>query len=490
MILLSLLIIFLLIIGIVCWLYFENQKQFRLVSHLPGPPSHWLLGNIPQFRTLQEKDQVPIWLRWAQSYGLTFRISAPFAPPAVFIADPHDIMHVLKKNFDNYPKGRDLTVIFSDLAGNGIFNTNGPSWQAQRKTASHIFKVRSMRSYFSVFLEHGLALCQILEKHALSAQPFDLQQLLYRYTFDSICAIAFGHQPHTLRDGPSPLLAAFDAAQYMVELRGRNPLFHFTRYTSPSDRRALAFLDAQCLAMIAARREKIRAGEPFDEEDLLALYMRDPAHTDRYLRDAILNFMLAGRDTTGTTLTWALYSVATHPAVERKLLDELSQHGVTAESGEGLDYARMSSKQLTYLRAVIDETLRMYPPVPYDPKTAVCDDTLPSGARIRAGTTVVWSAYITGRTPQFFEDPEAFDPDRWGPERVGRIPGIFCPFDFPFQWGPRLCLGRDLARLEITTLLSLVLPRFQFHPTREAIPGKSITLNALDGIPVIVTKRE
>ena len=474
---------------VVLWLFYHAQKNYKLVSHLPGPLANPIIGNIPQLRKLQEEDQVPIWLTWAKQYGTVFRISAPFAPPAVFISDPEDIMHVLKKKFDNYPKGQDLTVIFQDLVGNGIFNTNGPSWFEQRKTASHIFKVKTLRYYFDVFLKHANEFAEILDRNASSGEPFDIQQLLYCYTFDSICAIAFGHAPRTLRDGSSEFLRAFDTAQKMVEVRGRSPLFHFHRYTSPADRAALAFCDQQCYQIIRQRQERIASGEPFDEQDLLSLYMRDPSHDIVYLRDMILNFMLAGRDTTASTLTWAIYLISKHPHVEQRLLEELSAHGISSQEGQLPQFELMKGKDLPYLRNVLDETLRLYPPVPYDPKSAIADDTLPSGFLIKAGTTVVWSAFVTGRLEQFWENPDTFDPDRWSPANLHKIHPLFKPFDFPFQWGPRACLGRDLARLEVSTLLAMVLPRFKFEPLVEALPGKSITLIALNGISLRVSKR-
>lgn len=481
-----------LVVLVAVFFYWSHKKEYELVKHLPGPQPGPFLGNAAMFMGISEEQQVTIWHQLAKEYGPVYRISVPFKPPAVFLADPRDVSHVLHKNFDNYIKGPDLQAVFTDLAGKGIFNVNGDEWYSQRKTALKIFKVRTMRSYYDTISAHCHTLVGVLTRAAQSGKVIDFQQLMYCFTFDTICKIAFGYDAKTMESEEagtgSRFQNSFNAAQSMVENRSRSVTFMLTRHMSAADRQHLDFLNSTCADIIAQRRHKIESGEQFDAEDLLSQYMMTHDFDDQYLRDMILNFMLAGRDTTATTLAWMVYQLATHPAIERQLLDEFLAFDLDKQFP---DFELLKRGDLKFNRYVQDETLRLYSPVPYDPKFCLKDDQLPSGATIKAGTTVVWSAYLTGRLPQFWgtEDTETFDPNRWRPENVAKIHPSLLPFDFPFQLGPRACLGIQLARLEMAAVMATILPRFSFEPKKTAAPAKSITLCVLDGLPMQVHLR-
>jgi len=148
---------------------------------------------------------------------------------------------------------------------------------------------------------------------------------------------------------------------------------------------------------------------------------------------------------------------------------------------------------MAYMRAVIDEDLRLYPPVPGDPKYAIKDDILPNGIKIKKGTHVAWSAFIMGRSERFWDCPEEFRPERFiSPEEYNGGKKLDHSYiNIPFQAGRRICLGKDMAYLEVSSLLSMVLPRFQFelvenHPVEIA---PSATLSATHGIKMYVKYR-
>jgi len=142
---------------------------------------------------------------------------------------------------------------------------------------------------------------------------------------------------------------------------------------------------------------------------------------------------------------------------------------------------------MKYLRVVIDETLRLYPPVPWDPKFAVHDDVLPSGCKVPAGALVSWSAYAMGRLERYWEEPEKFDPTRFLSASEKRHPFLF----IPFQAGPRICLGQQMAYLEVSVVLCTLLRKFRFHlvPNQDITYVPNITWLAKNGIKMVVESR-
>jgi len=174
---------------------------------------------------------------------------------------------------------------------------------------------------------------------------------------------------------------------------------------------------------------------------------------DQYLLDVLKNFLIAGRDTTAVCLSWTFYLLTQHPDVERKVLDEI--HTVVGENPEDITYENLN--KLKYMRQVIDESLRLYPPVPYDERTTVNEDILPSGYVIPANTTVVYSAYAAHRLHDYYKDPTTFNPDRWTTDSIK-------PFSFvAFHGGPRICLGQNMAYQEVKVAMCTILQRFTFE---------------------------
>jgi len=205
--------------------------------------------------------------------------------------------------------------------------------------------------------------------------------------------------------------------------------------------------------------------------------------TDKYLRDIVINFLVAGRDTTAVTLSWAFYSLATEPEVERRVLGEID----SVLRGNEPTYEDIDTR-MPYLHAFIKEVLRLYPPVPKDPKTAVKDDILPDGTFVPASAVVIYVPYVMGRMEDLYENPLKFDPERWfKPENLKKT-----PFEFPvFQAGPRTCLGQHMAFFEAKILTTLILQKFvaRVKPGFIALPGESITMPIAGGLPVTIHRR-
>jgi cytochrome P450 len=198
---------------------------------------------------------------------------------------------------------------------------------------------------------------------------------------------------------------------------------------------------------------------------------------DRQLRDEVMTLMLAGHETTATTLTWTWYLLSEHPDVARRLREELA-----AVLG-GRTPTMSDVPNLVYTRMVIEESLRLYPPAWVTVRKVDNDDII-GGYHIPAGSTVVVSAYVLHRNPTFWPDPERFDPERFTPERVAERPRFAY---IPFSAGPRQCIGNTFALVEAQLILATIAQRYHLDvaPGHRVAPEPLITLRPKGGMPVI-----
>ncbi|KAM6584623.1 hypothetical protein CsatB_011625 [Cannabis sativa] len=206
-------------------------------------------------------------------------------------------------------------------------------------------------------------------------------------------------------------------------------------------------------------------------EDILSRFLQVTENDPIYLRDVILNVIIAGKDTTATTLAWFIYMLCKHPSVQEKVVNELREvtnaKGVTnfVEFAESLSDEVLEKMQ--YLHAAITETLRIYPAVPVDGKICLADDTLPDGYSVRKGDFVAYQPYAMGRMKCLWgDDAEQFRPERWLNEN-----GVFqpqSPFKFTaFQAGPRICLGKEFAYRQLKIFAAVLLSYFEFKLSDE-----------------------
>jgi cytochrome P450 len=245
--------------------------------------------------------------------------------------------------------------------------------------------------------------------------------------------------------------------------------------------RARRALDRVVYHIIQTRR---RTGE--DAGDFLGMLLaaRDAdtgeGMSDQQLRDEVMTFVLAGHETTAVALAWTWYLLARHPDADARLRAEVAAVlGGRAPTVEDLPALR-------YTRMVLEETMRLYPPVWGLGRQAIAADSI-GGYPIRAGAPVSMSPYVTHRHPAVWDDPERFDPERFTPERVAARPRFAY---LPFSGGPRLCIGNEFALMEATLVLALVAQRYRLvlAPERRVVPQVTLTLRPRGGLPMTLER--
>ncbi|CAA7390875.1 unnamed protein product [Spirodela intermedia] len=419
--------------------------------------------------------------------------------------DPRNLEHILKLRFDNYPKGPSWHAAFHDLLGDGIFNSDGETWRFQRKTAALEFTTRTLRQAMARWVSRAieLRLCPILDSARAAGSAVDLQDLLLRLTFDNICGLTFGRDPETLSAAlpENRFATAFDQAteaslhrfilpEFLWKLRRRLRLGMEARLTD-----SLGLIHEYLSEVVAARKlELARHGD----DNLLSRFIKKSDYSDDFLRQVALNFILAGRDTSSAALCWFFWLVIRHPAVEEKIVAEMCS--VLRETRGG-DVARWfdaplgyeEADQLVYLKAALTETLRLYPSVPEDSKQAAEDDVLPDGTFVPGGSSVTYSIYAAGRMKSVWGcDCMDFRPERWL-AADGKTFEAAESFKFvAFNGGPRVCLGKDLAYLQMKSIAAAVLLRHRLVlvPGHRVEQKMSLILFMKQGLLVNVDRRD
>ncbi|KAI9026358.1 cytochrome P450 [Hyaloraphidium curvatum] len=456
----------------------------------PSPTAVPLLGDMLSVGKMQPyRLEEMLRKTRAAGEGKVFRQTVPHPSlgplDIINVSDPKDIEDVLRDPY-LFIKGELFFHNLGDFLGNGIFNSDGERWHAQRKTASHVFNVKNFRDVFSGdFIEEVEKLCDHLNRASEAGALVDLQDLLLRCTLDSFGRLAMGTdfgciaQEPVIKDGRYSLpnveyMESFDFVNMLVSRRVSNPLWPVTERLSGESaklRKSQEVMRKVADGIIAQKKAAIAKGE-HKQKDMLDYFMATKNFEgglppDDELRDFVANIVIAGRDTTAQTLTWVFYCLANHPEVERKLREEL----VTVLGDKEPTYE--SLKELKYTNAVFNEALRLHANVPNNIMTATRDTVLSgSGTKIYAGDRVQYSPWIMGRLKSIWgPDAEEFKPERWF-DAAGNLRKEN-QYKWPvFKAGPRICLGMNMATQEAMTFLAQIVRRFSLELVNEDRPEK------------------
>ncbi|KAL3498869.1 hypothetical protein ACH5RR_041601 [Cinchona calisaya] len=491
---------------------------FRLMARsLKGPRVWPLLGSLPGL--IQNSNRLHDWiadnLRACGGTYQTCIFAIPFLARkqglVTVTCDPKNLEHILKVRFDNYPKGPTWQAVFHDLLGEGIFNSDGDTWLFQRKTAALEFTTRTLRQAMARWVSRAIKLrfCPILKTAQLEGESVDLQDLLLRLTFDNICGLAFGKDPQTLAPGlpDNSFATAFDRATEASLQRFILPEFIWKLKKwlrlgmEVSLSHSLKHVDDYMTNVINTRKLELLSQQKGGalHDDLLSRFMKKKeSYTDEFLQHVALNFILAGRDTSSVALSWFFWLVGQNPRVEEKILIELCtilMETRGSEISKWLDEPLVFEEvdRLMYLKAALSETLRLYPSVPQDSKHVISDDILPDGTFVPAGSNITYSIYSAGRMKYIWgENNLEFRPERWMSQN-GQKFELHDQFKFvAFNAGPRICLGKDLAYLQMKSIAAAVLLRHRLTvaPGHKVEQKMSLTLFMKYGLKVNVHPRD
>ncbi|THU66829.1 hypothetical protein C4D60_Mb05t18310 [Musa balbisiana] len=412
-------------------------------------------------------------------------------------ANPANVEYMLRTRFDNFPKGKPFSALLGDLLGQGIFNVDGDAWRFQRKMASLALGSVAVRSYaFGIVAgEIGRGLLPLLSSIADRGDGavVDLQDVFRRFAFDTICKISFGLDRGYL-ELPMPMsefAAAFDTASRLSARRGTATaplIWKLKRLLNIGSerelKRTIRMINVLAEEVIRQRRKLGFASS----HDLLSRFMGSVVDDDdKYIRDIVISFLLAGRDAVASGLSSFFLLLSRHQNVAKAMREEIA--GVTKANGaDVVSYEQL--KEMHYVHAAIYESMRLFPPVQFDSKFCLEDDVLPDGTFVSRNTRVTYHPYAMGRMDSIWgPDCDEFRPGRW------LRGGVFTPeslFKYPvFQAGQRVCLGKELALMEMKTVIVSVVSKFDVEVLPggrplKFVPGLTATING--GLPARVCR--
>ncbi|CAL4946960.1 unnamed protein product [Urochloa decumbens] len=498
------LVLLLVLIPLLCLRYLrQDPKQQPRAGGLKAYP---LLGTLPHFLKNQHR-----FLEWTSGVmkrdpAHTVSVKALGLTGVAITANPANVEHIVKTNFANYPKGELAVSMLEDFLGHGIFNSDGGQWLWQRKAASYEFGNRSLRNLIvdASRFEVVERLLPLLDRAARDGRTPDLQDVLERFAFDSICRVAFGEDPGCLAEESvaSPaqsaeFVRAFNDAQSAIMARFMSPVKSLWRLKrllgmEPERRMREALGTIHGYADRIVRERRKRGDAVVGNDDFLSRFAAGGEHSDESLRDVVTNFLLAGRDTTSSALTWFFWLVSAHPDVEDRIVREIRAVRDSRQESTGATFSFDELREMHYLHAAITESMRLYPPVAMDTHGCKQDDILPDGTFVGKGWLITYSAYAMARMEDIWgKDCEEFKPERWlGEDGVFRPES---PFKYPvFHAGPRMCLGKEMAYIQMKSVIACVFERFSFRfAGGKGRPGLvlSLTLRSEGGLPMQVNKR-
>lgn len=399
----------------------------------------------------------------------------------VRLVDPEHSRHVLVKNRANYIKGQGVDTL-RHMTGEGLFTADGELWQTQRRMMQPHFTVAAVRTYgqaMQAAIEESCARLAEQGREGASDMSFELM----RFTMDVICWTMFSVGAGGEAKG---LSEAITEAMHWTGARGTRLVQLPPRVPTPENvrfKRALVEIDRFLLGMIERRRASGELGQRGDLLDVLL--QASDEETGRgmsvqQLRDEMVTVFLAGHETTAISLGWALYLLSQHRDAQELLQAEAD---ALARDPTADDLAALPAT-----RRVIEEALRLFPPVWINPRQALAEDEV-DGFRIPAGAMVLNFVYATHRHPEFWADPERFDPDRFLPEQVrDRHPLAF----MPFGGGHRVCIGMNFALQEMIMYVAALMRRFRVEMAPGFIFGFDVgaaTLRSLHPLRMVLRPR-
>ena len=392
--------------------------------------------------------------------------------------DPALVRRVLQERPDDFPKSDRVREGLAPLLGQSVFVTNGAQWKRQRRIIDPAFEGGRLRDTFPALWAAGEAAVARLPEGVV-----EVEEVCSHAAADVIFRTLFSI-PIEDRDAAAVFRAfrAYQRTQPILNLAAFVPLPRWVpRGFRRGTRAAAAEIRRLITAMTARRAEEIAEGRAPDDLATKIMVTADPVTGERFgteeMVDQVAIFFLAGHETSASALGWALWLLAAHPEVQERVAAEAA--GMVPE------FSALSRLRLT--RDVFREALRLFPPVPMMVRETTCPEDF-RGRAVAPGAQVVLSSWHLGRHERIWQNPDGFDPDRWGREetKAAARDGWL-----PFSAGPRVCTGAGFAMAEGVLLLAMLCRAFRFEVVegRVPVPVAHLTVRAKDGIWLRVVRR-
>jgi cytochrome P450 len=440
----------------------------------PGPRGLPVVG--VSFNLL--RDPLELMRSATREYGDIVRIPV-ILQSRILVNRPDYIQQVLLFQQGKFHKSTLTKQTTERLLGQGLLISEGDFWRRQRRLAQPAFHRHRINEYAPTMLECA----DMKARKWRDGETRNIAEEMMELTLEAAVRTLFGT---TLPGEAQQVGRAMTFLMRYSLRRARSPMRIPAGWPTPKNKRATKefdFLDSLVYRIIDERKAQ---GNGHRHHDLLSLLMgamdEDGTQmTPQQLRDETMTLFLAGHETTALTLSWTWYLLGRNPAAATRLHEELD--GVLGGREPGV----ADLERLPYLNAVISEVLRMYPPAYIMARTSIAPSSI-GGYEFPTGSTIMFSQWLMHRDPRYYDDPDAFRPERWLDGLADRLPaGAY----FPFGDGPRRCIGQGFALLESALVIASLAQRFRFElePGMTVVPEPLVTLRPRNGIRMTIRAR-
>jgi enediyne biosynthesis protein E7 len=442
---------------------------------IPGPP----MRTLPSLMGKLWHDRLSLLSDAAEEFGDATRFR--MGPKTLYYFNhPDHAKHVLADNASNYHKGMGLTEA-RRMLGDGLLTSEGELWRTQRRMIQPAFRRERIAEFAGLIVGEASALVARLDSR-VGRGPVDVVTEMTRLTLGVLGRTLLGADLTPFVKLGSAFEAVQDQAMFEMVTLGMLPLWLPLR-RHRRFRTGLRQLEDATFSLIAERERDSQPGAEDMIARLLDAYRDEPdaALRRQRLRDELLTILLAGHETTASTLSWTWYLIDRNPDVAERMHAEAAE--VLGDRVPCYDDLR----SLRYTTMVIQEAMRLYPPVWGLPRRAISTDEV-GGYRVPAGADVMICPYTLHRHPQFWPDPERFDPERFEPAAAALAHRYAY---IPFGAGPRVCVGSHLGMMEATFVAAMVARKFRLGlvPGREVRAEAMLSLRVRGGLPMLVRRR-
>ncbi len=456
----------------------ETEAPVKKKSVPPFPKEkHWLFGSGYMLR----ENAHAVLPKLIKQYGEIFSLSLPFNR-IVIAAKPEYAKYVLVDNNKNYRKSLAYDMLRL-LLGNGLLTSEGEFWKKQRRLIQPAFHKQKLADLTAMMVRRAQQEVDSMKPKAESGEYFDVAPQMTNLTLEIISEAIFSNGVDDKADLVSKQITLLN--QYATD-KLNSPIRLPAMFPTPTniqERKAIKILDKIIYDIIDKRRK-----EGISKSDLLSMLLdaRDEetgeAMDNRQLRDEVMTIFIAGNETTANAMAWTLYLLSQNPEAEAKMIREIDEK---LDAGVELNFQNVLGFQ--YVRQVIDESMRLFPPAWIVGRRNNEEDEI-GGYRIMKDTNVLMPIMYFHHSEKYWDEPMKFKPERFAPELKNNIDRYVY---FPFGGGPRLCIGNNFAIMEMQIILILMYRKYKFRLKENFIVEAEplITLRPKYGMMMKVEKR-
>jgi len=443
-----------------------DQCPFKNLLEPKGPKGFPLINSVPSIA----RNPLTFFTGIREKYGdiASYKM---FGFVSNLVSHPDDIASVFKAEKQGTFEKEFFHNALYEYFGDGLFNSVGENWEVQRKQLKPYFQKSENSKWFPIIVEETLSQIKTVAKDS----KINGKDLVLPIVQAIMCRILFGIKPEN--ESSKELIKALELVSEKLLNRSIGAFFFnglLNKLPTPGN---LEYTKA--LKTIDSSIKKMSADNDINKSGGL-LPLLSEQMSSKQLRDQLFTLFFAGQDTSANAILWTLYHLAKYPDVQDKVRKEVNNLWPNSSDASGINAENI--EQMQYLNAVIDESMRLYPPV-YASYRDVKEDTQLGKYKLKKNSLLILSSYVTHRHPDLWENPNEFDPERFNNKK----PKGFA--FYPYGGGKRICLGMHLAKMEITTILALLVAhlKFELEPGVKIKKEIYVVLRPKNGIPLTVS---